>query len=96
MNKTVTTIAPTRAMPAITDKETNMTLMRNVGAYCRVSTDSDEQLNSYDQQVEEWTKRILDNPSYRLVKIYADAGISGTSIKGRDGFKEMLEEVNST
>lgn len=93
MNKTVTTIAPTRAMPAITDKETNMTLMRNVGAYCRVSTDSDEQLNSYDQQVEEWTKRILDNPSYRLVKIYADAGISGTSIKGRDGFKEMLDDA---
>lgn len=93
MNKTVTTIAPTRAMPAITDKEANMTLMRNVGAYCRVSTDSDEQLNSYDQQVEEWTKRILDNPSYRLVKIYADAGISGTSIKGRDGFKEMLDDA---
>ena len=95
MNKEVRTIAPTRPIPGVGDVTNIMNSIRRVGAYCRVSTDSDEQMNSYDQQVEEWTKRILENPTYKLVKIYADAGISGTSSKGRDGFNEMIRDAKN-
>ena len=73
--------------------ERDKSLHKRVGAYCRVSTDTDEQLNSYDQQVEEWTKRLSENPNYTLIKIYTDRGISGTSDKNRTGFQEMLNDA---
>lgn len=68
---------------------------KRVGAYCRVSTESDEQLNSYDQQVQYWNKRIETNPNYTLVKIYTDRGISGTSAKNRTGFMEMMADAKA-
>ena len=58
-----------------------------------MSTDSEEQLNSFGNQIEEWTKRILENPQYQLVKVYNDEGISGTSDKGREGFKQMIKDA---
>lgn len=75
--------------------ERDKTLHKRVGAYCRVSTDSDEQINSYDQQVEEWTKRLSENPNYTLIKIYTDRGISGTSDKRRTGFQEMMADAKA-
>ena len=57
----------------------------NIAAYCRVSTDKEDQLNSLEAQKEffrEYTKRSGD----RLVKLYADEGISGTKIKNRKQF----------
>lgn len=68
---------------------------RRVAAYCRVSTDSDEQLNSYDQQVQEWNNRLTSNPNYTLIKIYTDKGISGTSDKNRLGFQEMMNDAKA-
>ncbi|MGN0492479.1 MAG: recombinase family protein, partial [Acutalibacteraceae bacterium] len=64
----------------------------NIAAYCRVSTDKEDQLNSLEAQKEffrEYTKRSGD----RLVKLYADEGISGTKIKNRKQFLQMMEDA---
>ena len=66
---------------------------RIVAAYCRVSTDEDEQLNSYDNQINEWTSRIQNNPNYTLFKVYGDGGITGTSAKQRPQFQKMLSDA---
>lgn len=64
----------------------------NIAAYCRVSTDKTDQLNSLETQKEfflEYTKRTGDN----LIKLYADEGISGTKIKNRKEFQRMLADA---
>ena len=64
----------------------------NIAAYCRVSTDKEDQLNSLETQKEfflEYTKRTGDN----LIKLYADEGISGTKIKNRKEFQHMLADA---
>ena len=61
-----------------------------VAAYCRVSTDSEEQLNSYEAQKTYYTQKIQDNPDWEMAGIYADEGISGTSLKKRAGFNKMI------
>lgn len=55
-----------------------------VAAYCRVSTDQEEQLLSYENQVRFYTESINSNPEYECPGIYADEGISGTNTKKRD------------
>lgn len=64
----------------------------SVAAYCRVSTDSADQLNSYHSQIAYYTKLINDNPDWELYDLYTDAGITGTSIEKRDEFKRMLAD----
>ena len=61
-------------------------------AYCRVSTDSEEQLSSYELQQKHYRQLAQDHPNWDLRKIYADEGISGTSLKNRTAFNEMIEE----
>ena len=61
-----------------------------VAAYCRVSTDSDEQATSYEAQVEHYTEYIQKNPDWVLAGIYADDGISGTNTKKRTEFNRMI------
>ncbi|XJZ27715.1 recombinase family protein [Bacillota bacterium Lsc_1132] len=63
-----------------------------VAAYCRVSTDSDEQATSYEVQVEHYTNYIKNNPEWELAGIFADDGISGTNTKKREEFNRMIEE----
>ena len=63
-----------------------------VAAYCRVSTDSDEQASSYEVQVEHYTQFIQKNPEWELAGIFADDGISGCNTKKRDEFNRMIEE----
>lgn len=63
-----------------------------VAAYCRVSTDSDEQATSYDAQIEHYTAYINGHPDWELAGIYADDGISGTNTKKREEFNRMIEE----
>lgn len=63
---------------------------QRVAAYCRVSTDSEEQLNSYEAQKAYYTQKIEENPDWELAGIYADKGLSGTSLKKRDDFKRMI------
>ena len=63
-----------------------------VAAYCRVSTDSDEQATSYEAQIEHYTEYISKNPDWIMAGIFADDGISGTNTKKRDEFNRMIEE----
>ena len=61
-----------------------------VCAYCRVSTDNDEQLPSFELQQAHYKQLVKDHPNWELRHIYADEGISGTSLKNRDSFNEMI------
>lgn len=64
-----------------------------VAAYCRVSTQEEEQLGSFEMQVLHFQQRIEGNPSWELVKIYKDEGRSGTTIHGRQGFQDMIADA---
>ena len=66
-----------------------------VGAYCRVSTDSADQLNSFFAQVQHYNDYIRENDTMRLVEIYADEGITGTSVDKRDEFKRMMRDAKN-
>lgn len=66
-----------------------------VAAYCRVSTEQDEQLNSFENQVTYYTDYINRNPKYELAGIYADEGISGTSTKRREEFNRMIRDCEA-
>ena len=61
-----------------------------VCAYCRVSTDNDEQLSSYELQQAHYKQLVGNHPNWDLRHIYADEGISGTSLKNRDDFNAMI------
>lgn len=65
---------------------------KRVAAYARVSTESEEQANSYQAQVEYYTSYISGKEEWELVKVYTDEGISGTTTKKRDGFNKMIED----
>lgn len=63
-----------------------------VAAYCRVSTDLEEQETSYEGQISYYAEYILKNPQWTFVGIYADEGISATSMKKRDEFNRMIRD----
>ena len=86
--KTVTVIPPKNKF--YVDKEKYN--QKRVAAYCRVSTDSEEQLTSYNTQKKVYTEMILSNKEWTLVDIYADEGISGTQAKKRDEFNRMIKD----
>ena len=69
--------------------------LEKVAAYCRVSTDSSDQLNSYRTQIGYYTNFIAQHPSWELADIYADEGITGTSLEKRDEFKRMLQDCRA-
>lgn len=85
------TDAPTRTIPAMrkVDIHEDSRSMR-VCAYCRVSTGNDEQLSSFVLQQEHYSHLAGAHKNWDLRKIYADEGISGTSLKHRDRFNEMI------
>ena len=64
-----------------------------VAAYCRVSTDKDDQKNSLENQVTYFNQYINKDPSWELVKVYADEGISGTSTEKRVEFNRMITKA---
>jgi site-specific DNA recombinase len=61
-----------------------------VAAYCRVSTDQEEQLTSYEAQVAYYTDKIMTNNEWTMAGIFADEGITGTSAKKRPDFLRMI------
>lgn len=63
-----------------------------VAAYCRVSTDSDEQLTSYQNQLAYYTDKIMKNPDWTMAGLFADEGITGTSVKSRKEFLRMIRQ----
>ena len=64
--------------------------MLRVAAYCRVSTDKDDQANSFESQQRYFREYIERNPEWELVRIFADEGISGTNTKKRKEFNRMI------
>ena len=77
-----------------TQKTTDKVQKTRVAAYCRVSTDSDEQETSYETQIEHYTSFINSHPDWVLAGIYADDGISGMNTKKRDEFQRMINDCN--
>ena len=66
-----------------------------VASYCRVSTDKDDQSNSFDAQQRYFRAYIQGNPDWKLYGIYADEGISGTSVKNRTQFLRMINDAHA-
>ena len=86
--KIVTVIEPHKS--TLVDREKYR--QTRVAAYCRVSTDSEEQLTSYKTQKKVYTDMIAARKDWSLVDIYADEGISGTLAEKRPRFKKMIED----
>lgn len=86
MKKKVTQIDSTKIATSNENTKTKI----NVAAYCRVSTESDEQLNSLAVQRDYFNTLISGHTDWNYVGIYYDEGISGTSTKNRKGFNNMI------
>ena len=64
-----------------------------VAAYCRVSTQEEQQVGSFEMQIHHFTRRIQANPNWELVEIYQDEGISATTGEKRLGFQKMIADA---
>lgn len=84
-----------QVIPALEDMEGYEKRKPRVCAYCRVSTDMDTQALSYELQVQNYTEYINGNPDWEFAGIYADRGISGTSLKHRDDFNRMIADCQA-
>jgi site-specific DNA recombinase len=84
------TVLPARKQTRAKNKDEENAKLR-VAAYCRVSTDSDEQATSYEAQIEHYTSYINNHPDWRPAGIYADDGISGTNTKKREEFNRLID-----
>ena len=91
MNSNITVIPAT-----LTPQQQSLfstTQKRRTAAYARVSTDSEEQENSFEAQVDFYTRYIAEHPDWELIDIYTDEGISAVNTKRRDGFKQMITDA---
>ena len=86
------TVSVIPANPVYDLKEKAKVKKLRVAAYCRVSTELEEQQSSYQAQVDYYTAEIMKNPSWKFAGIYADEGISGTNTRHRAGFNKMIED----
>ena len=66
---------------------------RKVAGYARVSTDHDDQFSSYEAQIDYYTNYIKGRDDWEFVEVYTDEGITGTSTKHREGFKQMIADA---
>ena len=93
-----TAVAPQRVVrviePTISVRESikNHYRVLRVAAYCRVSTDKEEQEHSFETQKEMYTDMIMMKPNWQMAGIYADEGITGTIAKKRPDFMRMIED----
>lgn len=79
------------ANPLLAKQDRKTDILR-VAAYCRVSTDTNDQIESYKAQKAYYSDVIARNPNWRFADIYADEGITGTLVKKRDNFKRMIRD----
>ena len=81
-------------IPAKNESPQEQAKKRNlrVAAYCRVSTGDEEQLTSYENQKAFYTEKIMKNPEWTMVDIFADEGITGTSTCRRKDFLRMIRQ----
>lgn len=91
MAKRVMTIMPT--LVRFTEAPIAEHRKRKVAAYARVSTDSDEQFTSYEAQIDYYTQYIKARDDWEFIQVYTDEGITGTSTKHREGFKQMVADA---
>ena len=88
---TVTTIPATKRL--YTGESLTALTIRKVAGYARVSTDHEDQITSYEAQVDYYTRYISEHTGWKLAGIYTDEGITGTSTKHREGFKRMIADA---
>lgn len=74
------------------DKKQTLSIKYRVAAYCRVSTDTEEQQSSFEVQVKVYTELIRTKAEWELAGIYADEGFSGTNASGRPEFQRMIQD----
>ena len=86
------TVIPSTINP-LTRMAVTSVAKRRVAGYARVSTDSDEQFTSYEAQIDYYTQYIKRHAEWQFVKVYTDEGISGTNMKKRDGFNQMIQDA---
>ena len=79
-----------REVTMITPSGTSVQKRTRVAAYCRVSTNSADQLNSYTTQIRVYTDIVSRKPEWQLIEVFADEGISGTAAEKRDEFMRMI------
>jgi site-specific DNA recombinase len=86
-----------RIIPAKVDMicENGEKVKKRVCAYCRVSTDQEEQRSSYNLQIAHYTEFIKSNDEWQFRGIFADEGITGTSVKNRIQFQKMIEKCKN-
>ena len=89
--RTVSVIEPQKSI--LVDKEKYH--QKRVAAYCRVSTDSEEQLTSYQNQMRVYTEMIAANKEWEFAGLYADEGISGTRADKRPEFQRMIRDCQN-
>ncbi len=85
-----------RMIPALSvaGESTGRKCQLRVAAYCRVSTDEEEQLTSYEAQKAYYTDKIMTTPEWTLADIFADEGITGTCDRKRPEFLRMIRQCN--
>lgn len=88
----IITVIP-KKQPIKIDVETGVKIKKRVCAYARVSTDLEDQKNSFNAQLREYEERIKNNADWDFVKLYSDEGLTGTMIKSRKGFQEMINDA---
>lgn len=89
--KTVQVIVPVKKV--YNDGSNKVLAKKRVAAYARVSTDYEDQINSFHAQVDEYTKRINSQPDWEFVGMYADQGLTGTQMKKRPEFMRMIDSA---
>ena len=90
MNDLQRTVTVIPAKPQMNQQAVRRQL--RVAAYCRVSTEEEEQQSSYEAQCTYYTDKIMTNPEWTMAGIFADEGITGTSTKKRDDFNRMIRK----
>lgn len=88
----ITAIPATKPLHAVSHALPNI---RRIAGYARVSTDDEDQANSYAAQVDYYEHYIRSHDGWQYAGIYTDEGISGTSTKHRDGFNQMITDALS-
>ncbi len=92
MNRTVTAIPATKKPGTVTTLS-GVPARRRVAAYARVSTEMEEQTSSYEAQIDYYTTYIRSRNDWQFAGMYCDEGISGTSMKRREGFQTMIDDA---
>ncbi|WP_368388400.1 recombinase family protein [Schaalia turicensis] len=92
MNRTVTAIPATKKPGTVTTLS-GVPARKRVAAYARVSTEMEEQTSSYEAQIDYYTAYIHSRNDWQFAGMYCDEGISGTSMKRREGFQTMIDDA---